>query len=798
MGIRYSGGRAVSEDGRSYTSSGGRTSKVVVMGKEYTVDISEASNLTGRGVTGGLVGAVQQQKQAEAQQKAAEAAILKQQETTQVSSQSSMDIPSPVPKSFSQDIKPVFQYGEQSRGYTSIPTTPTPSSFDASVSKPVYQFGEQSRGYIAAPVTDSKTSSKTTPISTGFEPSGISEGMVTSTYKKGDQRIIIDEPAKFSRDPSSLSTYERLDLNLFSGYLPGGVSKEFVADFRSKEKLFASEKELKLIRNRDIARKVGTPALLIGGTVLGLGAVGVSTVGIGGSILKGGFIGVKAAIAHPLITGTGIVTTTTAGLGVYETTQAITKAQATPFQKELLAERKEDINKAIQAGKFAVSEKRKEYSITQPEPIKKVSLWIGGVREETFRSASRKSLEEAGFKGGKLDEAVALTEQLKTSQRLGEIAAIVGISAGSESLGRALTKPIIPKTVPKIGSAIFKNVVIKATQSIGIAGAAEGFSTDVILTRSGTLPVNPLRTLAVTFGGAFTAGGIGGTIVEQSLISKGRGSAFLGGAYATDPSEPFGDVLADIGEKLSGITRAGVKTKVSTGAAFVSSAIKGKTDKGFGVNVIPSDGSAPYAVKTRVVSSVPPGAKSIPFTYDIPSPVGGGVTDIVGTGKRLAPTKTYNIISSRGRGGSVANIISGSTTVPIKRQASSLINLKTNIEIPGITNVPSIIDTNTYISTQTNINNIVTTPTSITSFSYTNVPTAVSVPVAVPTFGLPLFPFIPPSGGGSFKYKPYKGLVRGTKYQASIGASEKIFVKAFGKSAATKKSPFVTGVEIRL
>jgi len=179
LGIRYSGGRAVSEDGRSYTSSGGRTSKVVVMGKEYTVNISQGSRLTGSGVTAGLVSIVKQQeaqKQQEANQTAAFDEIISRQK------KASLEMPSPVPKSFSQDIKPVFQYGQQSRSSVDIQT---PSSFDASVSKPVYQFGEQSRSYIANHVTDSKTSSKTTPISTGFEPSGLAENQKISNVKKG-------------------------------------------------------------------------------------------------------------------------------------------------------------------------------------------------------------------------------------------------------------------------------------------------------------------------------------------------------------------------------------------------------------------------------------------------------------------------------------------------------------------------------------------------------------------------------------------------------------------------------------
>jgi hypothetical protein len=62
----------------------------------------------------------------------------------------------------------------------------------------------------------------------------------------------------------------------------------------------------------------------------------------------------------------------------------------------------------------------------------------------------------------------------------------------------------------------------------------------------------------------------------------------------------------------------------------------------------------------------------------------------------------------------------------------------------------------------------------------------------------PLFPFIPPFGGGTGRGRGRGGRGRATAYMPSVASNEKIFRTVFKKSAATRKTKFLTGVELRL
>ena len=182
MGIRYSGGKAVSENGRSY--SGGQTVKVVIMGKEHIVNISDASNLTGRGVTDALIGAAKEQK--EAADKFQEQLIKEKQELEQSKQKiASLESPSAFPTSSSQ----IFPYGQQSRSFVNLQPSSLSPKKPSSVPKPVFNYGQfdkQSRGF-ATPVSPSLDAPTSAPgqVSTGFEPSSIAVKQMVGNVKKG-------------------------------------------------------------------------------------------------------------------------------------------------------------------------------------------------------------------------------------------------------------------------------------------------------------------------------------------------------------------------------------------------------------------------------------------------------------------------------------------------------------------------------------------------------------------------------------------------------------------------------------
>ena len=182
MGIRYSGGKAVSENGRSY--SGGQTVKVVIMGKEHIVNISDDSNLTGRGVTDALIGAAYSQK--EAADKFQEQLIKEKQELEQSKQKiASLESPSAFPTSSSQ----IFPYGQQSRSFVNLQPSSLSPKKPSSVPKPVFNYGQfdkQSRGF-ATPVSPSLDAPTSAPgqVSTGFEPSSIAVKQMVGNVKKG-------------------------------------------------------------------------------------------------------------------------------------------------------------------------------------------------------------------------------------------------------------------------------------------------------------------------------------------------------------------------------------------------------------------------------------------------------------------------------------------------------------------------------------------------------------------------------------------------------------------------------------
>ena len=838
MGIRYSGGKAVSEDGRSYSNPAGRTAKVVVMGKEHIVNISDASNLTGGGVTGALVGAVKEQEQIDrandlflqrAQEPAVQAQILSERQELAQSRQASFEMPSPVPQSFSQDLKPVFQYGQQSRGFVGVPSSSLSPKTPSSVPKPVFQFGQQSRGF-ATPVSPSLDAPTSAPsqVSTGFEPSTMSKELTSKTetsqdtmwslYKENGKKVMIEEPRSLAVEPKNFgSWWKRLDFAV-GGRLPGGLSKGRVADIYKKERIGADFKPLEedatfftsYVKKGETAAEEKARALtrrgatkyLGGGAIVAAGGWALGVPGIIGVGLAAGTTGVVGVLTNPILITKmvgAIMIKTSTGVGVLETARKIGRLQETEVQKEFLAGGEGNVaalNNMIDAGQKAVKERRKDYAFSEEDWMKKQALWFdssksSGVRTETFRMAARESLRSSGLdlEPDKIEEIVGLSLQREISTKTGEISAIGVISSGSELGGRIGSRQFITGKNLEVGTPAFKTASTGITKVIGLFGGAEGASIDMVLTKSGSLKFNPLRTVGVTAGAMFTAAAIGGPIAAFDIAGRSKTSkALLGGAYVTDIGEAPGDLLADWAQTLAGSSISGVRTKVTTGTAFISSFL-----------------SNTFGGKTRggvsVVGDIPSSAK-VAATFESPTLIQSGVSNAISgkastsKGFGLVPTGISNTDFVFGK--------VGNTVVPVSKSPYNIFS-SSNVPSDVLTGVgiTPIVPVSTAVTTSTSItnaiSNVISTSTAVTvPVSTTNaITSAIGVPIAVPTFRLPV-PFVLPEGSSRLKFGKRKRGKRQVRYQRSLASSSRIFRKVFRKTAASKKSPFVTGLEIRL
>ena len=339
-------------------------------------------------------------------------------------------------------------------------------------------------------VTDS------TGLKTGFlsDTNFFPEEQFTTTLKRGAKSTTIFEgKTEALTEPSELSLYEKIDLR-FAGKLPGGVTEKFAENIRSKEFTLRDtsvlegekstlisafkpgktkkESQLRGLLRRDVI--VGTtaatviPALGQLATVAGAGKLATSIAGKGAVAFKNlaTIKGASLSLGKAGIIGTGSV-------GVVLATKKIGRSDKilTETQQSFLADptTKLQIREAIDVGLQAESNRKKQLKAIDKSSfrtdIRNESLLEKAVnadiqRSKVFEFSVRQSLIEEGFKGGKLEEAVSLTKQLRATDVLAEVAGVVTASAGSEIVGRLGVKEIAPKVIPKVGTKAFKNFII--------------------------------------------------------------------------------------------------------------------------------------------------------------------------------------------------------------------------------------------------------------------------------------------------------------------------------------------------
>lgn len=638
-----------------------------------------------------------------------------------------------------------------------------------------------------------------TPLQAGAEePQGISqasqaqerlrtgelapEETFTTTLKRGARTTTLTEPrSRALTDPSDLGIYQRIDL-AFGGKLPGGISEQFARDIRAKEfslldrgalakvgserstlisafkpSSTKDEAQVRSLLRRDVLRGTALSAAIGGAVGAAAPAASAGVAAVVG--LKGAGAAATAVFGTAALAG--------AGVGVQEATKAIGRTQFTQTQKDILSTKKgqQAIETALRSGLKAVETRQRTL---EDRPGTKKGIIAS--REKVFEASSRQTLRELGYTGGKLEEGVALTQQRRVTETLGEIGGVTVVSGGSELFGRGLVGSIKTKGVA-VAPAATKKYITEVAKRIGVAGFAEGVATDVVLTRGkgqlgSNFKFNPLRTAAFGFGGAFTAGAIGSEVVKQSLKSPTRGRATLGAAYAGDPGEPFGDVLGDIASKIRGVSKEGVKTRVttftSTVGAFTQTA-KGKAQ------------SFTSRAKSNINNFIKSKAPSISQTQTQKPTIRG--TRAVSTS--FTPTQIKSLSVTR-------------TSVPTPGISSNI--LKGKGQVPSVIRTPStaIVPTPTTPVVPTPITTSV--PSTITSPTLVNipsfVPTSVTTPVTttVPTFGIP--GFIPPPGGGGRGFRfPKKKKGRTFSYLPSIAA--------IGLGIKGKRSGVSTGLEVR-
>lgn len=184
-------------------------------------------------------------------------------------------------------------------------------------------------------------------------------------------------------------------------------------------------------------------------------------------------------------------------------------------------------------------------------------LTAGG---QVFREAAREEFKRQGLTGAKLEAAVNAAERMKTYRGAGEAAAIAEINKQSELLGRNLVRESVARGAGKIvipagtKSQLFRGVFKFTAPKIALAGATEGANIILAQDVGRFRKTNPLKIGAGAAIGALSAGVAGGGIAGLSAVSKSAGKWALRGAYAIDPFEKVGDVLADVAEKSSGKT----------------------------------------------------------------------------------------------------------------------------------------------------------------------------------------------------------------------------------------------------
>ena len=644
------------------------------------------------------------------------------------------------------------------------------------------------------------------------------EKRFTTTIKRGSRTKTFEETESQALvDPSDLTFYQKVDLAT-GGRLRGGIDKEFATSVREKEfalrspefneiskerslliasspfKVFTSktqeEKEARLLLQRDVGK--------------GVFAAGAAAAAVGLALplaVKGGIatLAVLKTTGGAATAGFGTATILAGGLGVQEATRSIGTSELTQTQKEILSTQKgrKSIDLALETGLKAVEQRRVEL---QSRPSGKGTgfelgrtFGTGGFKEKTFEFSSRQVLKEQGFKGGKLEEAVALTKQKRTTENLADIGANVAVQGGSELLGRNLVKsisigkkavsPVINQIKP--GSKAFKQLVKAGEQRLAIAGLGEGLATDVLLTRgkgdiSSKFKFNPLRTAGITLGGGVSAAGLGGKIFEQSLNNKGK--ATLGFSYATDPGEAFGDFLGDIAEgSLGKVGKVRVNTFTNTftntfNNVFTKSRTKTPTQS-FSRSNTRTPTRTQTDINTRSVTEIKPAT----FT-DIKSLTKPQTRSVSRSKSRVVvPTPAIN-------NALVQNLPQRRKTGISTRPQSNLpINTNTNLPINTNTNLPINTNTNLPINTNTNLPVNPFVNTNINSNINTNINSNINTNIGVPNFRVP---FIPPPGGGSGRgFRRRRKARRTTTYLPSVAA---IALKIKGK-----KIGIGTGLEVR-
>ncbi len=617
----------------------------------------------------------------------------------------------------------------------------TPAALTAQSIDPTIPRAEQSLS-IAPPTRQGQQVTKGFSERPGF---GIKEEVFQTTLKKGAKSATIFESKSFAtKDFDELSAYEKADVAV-GGVLPGGVSREFAANIRAKERLMATKREAELIRKRDAWLK----ATAVVGGVQAAGAAAVTFVPLGVTALKGLVTAKGATTAVGAAAGISAV-----GVGTHEVFIQQEKLTRTKTQKQIAKDFSSEIKKAVGAGKKSISEV--DFRISDPNLIKRTGLFTakGGVRERAFEFGARQSLIESGLTGGKLEEAVAIAQRKRMANIMGTIAGTVTIGAGSEIGGRIGLR------------GVKQQISTVAARKIGRLGFAEGAAMNVLSTKAGHTDITFINNPATwAVGGAFTAGAIGGKIAGLGEGVKGKG--ILGAAYVTDVGEAFGDFAADVGSVIFKGTKkvAGIKPAVITMTSIPPLFERGKTRKQtirkarFAEGVKPK--TQPPIKTTTTISKRDVSISKRPTFIDV---------------KIKVPTITAVTVPKTTKGGRVTTF---TPTTP------TTIRTPTAVDVPIRTPVPTVVDIPSFVPA--------TVPPVIPPFVPTavDVPTVVDVPTAVtvPTFKIPFF--IPGGGGAGRKFPRLfgTGKIR-SRYAPSLAA--KIY-----KIKAKKKPKIVTGLGVR-
>lgn len=298
--------------------------------------------------------------------------------------------------------------------------------------------------------------------------------------------------------------------------------------------------------------------------------------------------------------------------------------------------------------------------------------------KEAYKNTLKEYYAGQGLSGEKLDKAVAAGMRYREARGYGEVAGLVTSSAATEFFAQkefaklGLFSPVVRKTAPGLAKA----VSWPSAKILGLAGFQEGAVQSVGSDYARGKDIS-LKKAAIYGGiGAVTAPLIGVPIIMTQITGKkGTKAVIQGFAYATDPYELPGDILAGVvekgGRRLSG--RPGVQSAILSNLAenaFAFTSVSTDTD------TVPASKSKKFkAFKgltpspafsfdfTAEPSGEKPSAPSSPFT-DTPSDT-KTPSDTRTTAQTTTPSNTFTDVLTNLNTQTATNTFVTSINVPV-------------------------------------------------------------------------------------------------------------------------------------